>query len=209
MSYKVSTVLAVFFLATCLGSAQKIVKKTLVNPESRVFQIDASNCFEVQLGTSNTEEIVISATIDGEYQKDLLIGVEEDGSNVLISAGFQPNFVNPNDKLSAHKVVSVAMDISLPEYTQVTLFGTNANISVTGLYKHLIVSLADGNCILANVSETIEVKTQKGNIFLTAREGKIDAKSNYGDVESEAIPSGDSYYRLHSVEGDIQVKRTE
>ena len=138
-----------------------------------------------------------------------MIGVEEDGSNVLISAGFQPNFVNPNDKLSAHKVVSIAMDISLPEYTQVTLFGTNANIIVTGLYKHLNVSLADGNCRLANVSETIEVKTQKGNIFLTAREGKIDAKSNYGDVINEAIPSGDSYYRLHSVEGDIQVKRTE
>ena len=209
MVVKVSTLLAVFFLALAGGNAQKIVKKTLINPESRAFQIDALNCFEVQIGTSRTNEIVIAASIEGEYQKDLLVNVEEEGSNVMISAGFQPNFKNPNDKLSAHKVISIALAISLPENTDVAIFGTTANVIAEGLYKRMSISLSDGDCRMANIGETVQVTTQKGNIFLAAPAGQVDAQSNYGKVLGDSIPMGNSTFRLQAIEGNIHLKRTE
>jgi hypothetical protein len=38
----------------------------------------------------------VAASIDGEYLQDLMVNVAQEGSTVLVSAGFQPNFVFPN-----------------------------------------------------------------------------------------------------------------
>ncbi len=209
MGVKVNFILLMLFLIAHFGHSQKIVKKTLVNPSSKSFQIDVTNCYRVMLSTSKTDEIVISATIDGEYQKDILVTVEEDGSNVFIGTEFQPNFKGPNDKLSAHKVISISLDVSLPDFVTAHVFGTHSNVTAQGNYKKLKINLADGNCSLMKVGEEILVKTQKGTISLTVESGQVNAESNYGNVYREAIPPGNSLYDLHSVEGDIQIKRTE
>jgi len=209
MCGKATVFFAFLFLASLSVFSQKIVKKTLVNAKSKSFQIDATNCYEVKLKTSSTKEIVVGATIDGEYQKDLLVSIEEDGSNVLVNTEFQPNFSNPNDKLSAHKIISVALEISLPEYAKANVFGTHANVTVTGSYTTLQVNLSDGNCSLQQVLENTLVKTQKGTIYVTLESGFVDAKSNYGKVFRETVPVGSATFQLHSVEGDIHIKRTK
>lgn len=197
------------FLFTLFGFAQKQVKKTLINLESKSIQIDANNCYTVDLATVRGNEILVEAFIDGEYQKDLIVKIQEEGSNVLISAGFQPNFVNPNDKLSAHKIISIELRISVPEQTTVQLFGTRSYVSVRGLYRKLKVDLADGRCTLLNTGEDVAVKTQNGDIFLETHSGSINATSKYGKVKSEDLPEGDYQYTLHSVEGNIHVSKIE
>lgn len=101
----------------------------------------------------------------------------------MISADFQPLFINPNDKLSAHKVVSIALEISVPEYKNVDVFGTNTNLYAKGIYEDLNITLSDGRCNLENVSESVEVTTQKGDILLAAPSGNITAESVYGKVK--------------------------
>ncbi|WP_343488205.1 DUF4097 family beta strand repeat-containing protein [Allomuricauda sp. d1] len=185
------------------------MKKVLVNPESTSILINADKCFQVDLKTVSGNEILVNATIDGEYRKDLVVLIEEEGTNVLISADFQPNFVNPNDKLSAHKVLSISLEIVLPEYVDAHLFGTNTNVLATGHYRKLKIDLSDGTCTLENVSEKVSVKTQSGTIFLKAASGTVDAKSQYGQVLGKSIVSGDNYFDLHSIEGDIHIMNTE
>ncbi len=201
-----------FFL--CLFSliqlqGQKLIKKAFVGPETKYIQIDSKYCYQVDLDTNNINEVKVEASIEGEYSKDLVITIEEQGATVLLSAGFQPNFINPNDKLSAHKVISIKLRITLPEYKEVSVYGTNSNVQVTGDFKSLMVKLSDGRCVLENVTSNVEVTTQKGDILLTVPRGNILAKSTYGEVLKETIPEGEKLYTLNTVEGRIFLKKTK
>lgn len=198
---------ALFFLVHLHG--QKLVKKAFIGPRTESIQIDAQYCYKIDLRTAPTTEVQVSASIEGEYAKDLLVSIEEKGTTVMVSAGFQPIFINPNDKLSAHKVVSIALQISVPEYKQVSVFGTNSNVNATGKYENLYITLSDGRCTLENVSETVEVTTQKGDIWLSVPSGDILAESAYGKVDQETIPFGDNQFILKTVEGQIHLKKTK
>ncbi|MFD2586598.1 hypothetical protein ACFSQJ_06630 [Croceitalea marina] len=188
---------------------QKTIRKTIINSEKQSIQVDTKNCYLVTLATSKESELKVEASIEGEYEKDLAVKIEEDGANVLVSADFLPNFVAPNDKLSAHKVISISLKITIPSYCNVNVYGTNSKVLASGKYKYLKVSSDTGDCSMVNVVENVEVKTQKGTINITAKEGKITAESTYGKVQLAKIPTGNSSYRLVSVEGDIYVNKTD
>ncbi|UJH66069.1 hypothetical protein [Allomuricauda sp. SCSIO 65647] len=186
-----------------------MVKKTFVDPRNSYIQIDSKDCYHIDLNTASGDELYVEAIIDGEYTKDLLVNIEQEGETVMVYTDFQPNFVFPNDKLSAHKVISVKLNITVPEYHDIRLFGTSSNVAVTGKYKNLEIDLSDGYCELHNIAEHAQVKTQKGGIYLFAAEGDITAYSTYGKVSENAIPPGNVSYDLRSIQGNIYLKRTE
>ena len=196
-----------FFTQLLVG--QKVVEKTLLNPDEHYVQIDTKNCYLVELRTSKSKALRIEASMEGEYSKDLVVRLEEDGANVMISADFLPNFKLPNDKLSAHKVISIALKVTIPEHIKVNVFGTNSKVVVAGNYENLSVSLANGSCMLNNVTEDVEVKTQKGNINVITSQGRVEANSTYGSVKIAKLPEGNNTYKLVSVEGNIYVNKTE
>ncbi len=188
---------------------QKLVRKALLEPHISSIHINAHNCYQIALETHQGDEVQVLANIEGEYAPDLVVGLTERGTTIFVDAGFQPNFVNPNDKLSAHKVVSIALQIKLPEYKEVHVFGTSCNLDAHGNYRKLKVVLNDGQCSMGNIGENVEVTTQKGDIYLTVPEGNITANSDYGEILREFIPSGDNHFMLRSVEGDIHLRKTK
>lgn len=187
------------------GFCQKKVSKKTINTEKQYIHIDGSNCYTIDLQTGSGRELVVEASIEGEYSEDLALKLEEDGNNILISTDFLPSFKAPNDKLSAHKVVSISLSVSLPEYAQVQLHGTYSNVKAKGIYNALDISVADGNCFLEALTERSCVKTQTGEIRLTKTKGIVAAQTKYGKIHRGNIPSGDYNYTLYSVEGDIWV----
>ncbi len=199
----------IFLLSINFLSAQKMIKKTIINPDTSFIQINANNCFEVSLETYDADKIVVEATIEGEYKNDLLLNVTQEGTTVLVSTGFQPNFVNPNDKLSAHKVISIALHIKVPAYKKVQVNGTNSNIIAAGAFTDLDIILEDGSCTLNEVGETVSVYTQSGDIILSSSRAEIRAKTKYGKINREAIPLSDNLITLTSVTGDINVMKIE
>ncbi|MEP4947505.1 MAG: hypothetical protein ABJU26_08170, partial [Flavobacteriaceae bacterium] len=94
---RIFLVLSFFYLLNIDG--QKLVKKAFVNDRTTSFQINSQYCYQVDLLTGKTNEVRVVANIEGEYSNDLLVSMVEEGTTVLIDAGFQPNFSNPNDKL--------------------------------------------------------------------------------------------------------------
>lgn len=200
--------LVLFFVFNFIA-AQKVVKKTIVDSAISSFQIDAAYCFEMNIESVKSNVIVVEAIIDGEYKKDLVLNVNEEGATVSISAGFQPNFVNPNDKLSAHKVVSIALNIKLPEHKYVTVFGTSCNVAIEGTYKKIKVTLNDGTCSLVNVCENVDVATQSGTIYVKTKSGKVIRSSKYGRIVEDKISDGDTEYLLSTVTGDIFIEKIE
>ncbi|MEO9894299.1 DUF4097 family beta strand repeat-containing protein [Aurantibacter sp.] len=196
-------------LAVNLLSAQKIVRKTIINNEIDAIEIDAENCFRINLKTSDSDEMLVQATIDGEYKQDLILNLKEEHSNIIVSTGFSPNFRNPNDKLSAHKVISISLDISVPENHNLQLNGTSCNIFATGVFKLLKVTLNDGVCNLKEVSHNALVLTQSGDINISAFQAEINANSKYGIVEKNVIPVGTNYFDLKTITGDINFMKSE
>ena len=143
--------------------------------------------------------------MEGEYEKDLGITLEEEDSNIFISTSFLPSFNAPNDKLSTHKVVSVSMIITLPQNMQVNIHGRHSMVIASGDYNIFSVSLANGNCVLTDIRGKITVKTQKGEISVSDIQGIVEAKSDYGEVISGAVRSGKPYFNLYAVQGNIFV----
>lgn len=188
---------------------QKIVQKRVLNPKIKSIYVDAYQCYFIELKTSSAQELQVAAFFEGEYQNELAVTLREEGNSLLIGTEFQPNFLLPSDKLSAHKVISVAMAITLPENMAVAVFGSSAKVEASGVYRQLAATLSDGDCTLNAVAERIIAKTQTGTITVTASTGEVQAQSTYGHVRAQQIPTGDSLYKLTSVTGNIVVKRTE
>ncbi|MFN3138511.1 MAG: hypothetical protein ACE37L_12545 [Allomuricauda sp.] len=186
-----------------------MVRKAFIGPRTETIQIDAQYCYRIDLKTTDSDEVQVYASMEGEYAKDLLISIEQSGTTAMISADFQPLFTNPNDKLSAHKVVSIALEVTVPAYKSVDVFGTNTNLYASGVYRELNVALSDGRCTLENISESVQVTTQKGDIVLSTASGNIVAESVYGNLSKESIPSGDNQFVLKTIEGDIILKKTK
>jgi len=193
------------FIFLQFGTSQKLVEKTLLHPKTKYIQIDGSKCFQLVLKTHKSDLLKAEAFIEGEYSKDLVIKLEEDGENIGISPDFLPSFKNPNDKLSAHKVISITLFVTLPEYVTAAVHGTYTYVTAEGKYKNLSVTLSEGNCILNTILEKATIKTQTGEIVVTNAKGTVIAESVYGEIKKGPIPSGDEIYILETVEGAIIV----
>ncbi len=198
-----------FFLLANFLYTQKTVKKSLINPEITAIIVDVTNSFALSVNTAPGDEVIVEAVIDGEYSNDLLIHLIESGNTLLVNTEFQPHFKKPNDKLSAHKVISIALKVLLPERKRVTVFGTGCNVSAKGRYAILKISLNDGRCHLENVTGKAKVATQSGKISILAASAEIKAASKYGSVGRNQIPFGDTFYDVSSVSGDILFDKIE
>ena len=191
------------------GFAQKRVEKKIVDASISTIAIAAESCFQVILSTGPSEEITVEAQMDGEYSADIEVTLVESGNTLQVSAGFSPEFRNPNDKLSAHKVVSISLNILVPEYKSISLFGKNTRVIADGNYRKLAITLADGSCELRNVGEVVQVKTYSGPIVIYEKAAEIVAASKYGKVSNNPIPFGLHKYELHTVMGKIKLHKTE
>lgn len=187
--------------------AQKKLHKMILVDDINLIQINTANCFKVELNTRQAKEINVEAEIEGEYIKDLDLEVKTIGSTILIEAGFVPSFENPNDKLSAHKVVSILLRLTIPTFKNVELYGTNSRVMVNGEFKKLKISLSDGICELNDIQGEAFVNTQSGTIKVLANAAVIKANSRYGNVEFNPISPGISNYELQTVTGNIELSK--
>lgn len=147
--------------------------------------------------------------MEGEYAEAFSMNISEEGNTLWIGPQLSPEFQFPNDKLSAHKVVSLSLRVKIPAYRNLQVFGTSCNITLSGAFNEVDVVLNDGNCTLNQVAQQVNVNTQSGDILLNSFQGVVRAKSHYGQVKQEDFPKGDEHYVLETVSGDITLHRTK
>jgi hypothetical protein len=197
------------FLFSIGLSAQKKMYENILADHISLIQVDATNCFVVEVQTGESNEISIVAEMEGEYSQDLDLEVSTNGSTLFVETGFTPNFENPNDKLSAHKVISISLKLRIPSYKNLEIYGTNARVDLGGEYNKLHVSLSDGTCVLNNIEAVAEIKSQSGNIKVFSAGAAIRATSKYGEVSANLIPKGNSTFILETITGNIDLIKTE
>lgn len=208
MDLKVHVLLLLLLLSVGV-KAQKQLQKMVLADAINLIQVNAANCFEVNVNTQYGNQISVEAKIEGEYTKDLDLELSTSGATIFVEANFTPNFERPNDKLSAHKVVSILLNITVPFSKNIQIYGTNARVKVQGKYNDVAIILSDGTCELTNVFGNVNVKTQSGNIVVRSKSAEVEAESHYGEVEFNPIPNGTSKYKLQTVTGNIELSKTE
>ena len=195
------------FLFICLGlQAQKSIRKSIHNPRTSWVHVDTEHCFELELGNSDAEEVIVYANIDGEYSDDLLIEMEEEGTTLMIRPDFRPDFKHPNDKLSAHKVISIHLTVLVPAYTNVKVYGHHTRVLANGIYSASEFTLDDGKCSMKIEAETLEATTHSGDIYFESRGARVEATSRYGRVQGGPIPIGNGIVSLQTTSGNIYLK---
>lgn len=174
-----------------------------------LIQIDTDNCYQAEISSYEGEQLIVEASMEGEYAEAFSMNISEEGNTVWIGPQLSPEFEFPNDKLSAHKVVSLSLRVKIPAYRNLQVFGTSCNVTLSGAFNEVDVVLNDGNCTLNQVAQQVNVNTQSGNILLNSFQGVVRAKSHYGRVKREDFPEGDEQYDLETVSGDITLHRTK
>ncbi len=119
---------------------QKSVEKSVDVTSVSKIVLDASNLFGVSLSTIKGSQVFLDTQMEGEYQEKYINSVKKEGTTLYIGVERAPAFHDINDKLSAHKVVSVHLDIAVPEFKEVVVYGDYTSISARGKYKLLELS---------------------------------------------------------------------
>ncbi len=192
-------------LAATGARGQVSISKTLLDPEVHAIVIDGQQCFDIRLETAPTREVTVEARMEGEYETDVLVRTERMGNTLFIGTGPAPGFHFPNDKLGAHKVVSVKLRVIMPEHQMVSVHAGQCQVRTSGIYRELTVRINDGGCRLEHRAERTDVRTLTAAITARVEDGSIEASSRYGEVHIDPVPAGTPQVLLQTTRGDIRV----
>lgn len=199
-----------FLLISSVCFSQRAVEKIYTSEGITLIDIDAEHVFQVKLSTHSAKNVEVKTIFNGEYQNEFVNTTKEDGTTLFIGVAQQPLFTNPNDKLSAHKVVSVALEIIVPAYKDVRVLGVYTEISAEGNYTNLETSTASGMLFFNSINaDLVKGKTQSGDILIENSAGNFQAISKYGTVEEGKQVFGNTKFELNSVSGDIYINNIE
>jgi len=187
--------------------AQSVIEKKMEVSHIERFHFKVDEVFSVHILTnSNSNYLKIKSFSEGEYAQHIGFHFTEENKQMNIQAVFPKNLSSGYDKLSAHKVFSVSLEIEIPEGKTVIFQSDLASVYANGKYKFFESELTSGRCELKKFTGKAIIRTFKGDIEVQTRERNVEAVSNHGEVHL------DNYFRkgdkisLKSIDGDIYVK---
>tara|TARA_R110002051_G_scaffold4229_5_gene22686 strand:+ start:4324 stop:4926 length:603 start_codon:yes stop_codon:yes gene_type:complete len=184
---------------------QKMLEQSFHDENIKALYINSDEVFEIHLSTSQNDHITVGTRIDGETFESSILKTRIDNNTLKIETGRTPDFEPFNDKLSAHKVLSIVLFISLPEGLDLDIFSTLASVDAQGRFGRVQINLGRGGCRLVDFRfrESATINTLSGAIHVEVDSAEVYAQSRKGNV---VIPAGFSEgypLVLKSIHGDI------
>ena len=199
------------FLISFSGLAQKSTSEIIAAEDIQKIYFSGDEIFRITVSTSPSEEILISTTSDGEYYNDIALSSEVKGNTLFLKSKFPEILQSGYDKLSAHKVFAVEVEIQVPEGLEVQISSNIASVFLSGNYQAVLVQLKSGSVNLSDFGGDAVINTYDGNIDIgtAVKNSKIEAVSRHGKVDIPASASGENNMVLRSIHGDISVHKTK
>ncbi|WP_046743268.1 hypothetical protein [Kordia zhangzhouensis] len=159
-----------FFLVHALGVAQKVTQQTIGTHGIQEIHINTDKVFQLNVYSTNNKTITIETKMEGEYYHDVNVVTATKNKQLHIECAFAEGFELPNDKLSAHKVFSITMNIFIPKQLDVQIHGDETQVYVEGNFHKFWAALISGNYIIKNFFAEAKIQTKKGNIHYIKRQ---------------------------------------
>ena len=186
--------------------AQKRIENIYDAQNINSIYINSDAIFKISIRAQKGKEISVYTIIEGEtYESSLLHAVVAD-QRLEISTGRTPDFVPFNDKLSAHKVLSIELEITIPQGLDIDIHSTLAEVTLTGKVRDIQVNLGRGG-FLGNELRFREsvINTLYGNVILNSKQANVTASSRNGKLTIQPSLNEGPMCTIESIYGDIEV----
>ena len=199
-----------FLILTCSFSfcQKRTIDVIAVAPSLKYLVLDFDAVFNIKLSTSTDNEIIINSISEGEYANHFILTKKLENNSYYISGDIGFTFPDNQDKLSAHKVHAISLDIVIPKYLQTEITSDIANFSIQGDFKSLSTNSQSGNCYLSKVTGQFVIKTINGNINLITNYAKVDSSSKTGVINQDELIYGNSNFVLKTSKGNINIVKS-
>lgn len=186
--------------------AQKKVEQTFDIEGLKAIVIDSDLIFKITMHTQPVTFIQLNTVVDGETYASTLVNTKVVDDRLEIRTGRTPDFTPFNDKLSAHKVLSIELEMIIPENMNVDIRSTLAEVNLDGLYRKLQIDLGRGGLIGRGVRfrESV-INTMSGNITLALTEANVTALSRNGSRNVATVFNEGPPCIIQTIHGDIDV----
>ena len=187
--------------------AQSKWEKKIDAPEVHSLSIELGFIQNLMVSTGNSDQYIIKTTSEGEYRDQVMLVSKEVDHWLEIYPQWAPSFTAPNDKLSAHKVRALNLELIVPKGKTLEIRGEQAVVSVLGEYKEVVLRLGSGRVNLEYSSEESDIRTDSADVFLTVPYGDIQASSSEGKVIGSIPLNTRFHYKLASEKGSIYLNK--
>ncbi|MBT8296641.1 MAG: hypothetical protein KJO51_09510 [Gramella sp.] len=201
-------ILFIAIVLFCLpGLAQKDTHEIIDAPGIENINIDTDEVYLIRIISTNTEKIKIKTHSEGEYFNQIMVNTLVRGNQLNILTEYPQRLAGGYDKLSAHKVFSLEIELEIPEGMNVTVRSNIASVESQGKFRSIIAELKQGYCSLLDFSGSAVINTFSGNILVESSSGRVEARSRNGDVKIPEFLPGRNPLKLTSIDGNIIVRK--
>lgn len=191
------------------AQAQKISTKAFSSKGITTLIIDGNSVFKITVETAKAKTISIHSTVEGENNEHVVLLTEIESNKLYVSSTFHPLFVGNNDKLSAHKLISIELKIVIPEGLKLLISSDIAQVFLSGNYKYVDAELLNGSFNAEHFYGNLLVNTIHGDIQIQTNKAKVNVATKHGTINKDVITLGKNEISLNSINGDITVIKTE
>ena len=186
--------------------AQKRGEQTYDIQDITAIHIESDIIFKITITAQSTQEIQLNTMVDGETYASTIVHSKVIDDRLEIYTGRTPDFTPFNDKLSAHKVLSIELEISVPEGIDININSTLAEVHLEGSYGTLQINLGRGGLIGREIRfrESI-INTISGHVTLSLDKANVSASSRNGLKKIDHIFNQGPQCTIESIHGDIEV----
>jgi len=205
---KITFILFFLFLGNVFS--QKVIKREFNTSGISIIEITSDVIYHITIRSEKTNSIKIKAQIEGENYENVVLSILKKHNSLQINTPFTPFFEVKNDKLAAHKLISIELELIVPDTLEIKIKSAIASLTTSGSFKEISANLEGGNCQLNNFKGNATLKTKQGFITVYANKEVVGrAVSKKGTVVNELSTkrSNNSKYRIEaqSFKGNISV----
>lgn len=199
----------VLLIYTLQSQAQNITQKTFYKEGLSTININGESIFKITVEAKPVHEITVHSRVEGENNENIVLVTEIKNNKLYIAAKQQPVFKDANDKLSAHKVISIEINLIIPENLNILVNSFNSDFIVKGRFDNVVVNSETGNCIFKAFQGKARIYTREGNVAIQTNHANIIASSKKGFIKKERIDSGSNEILIKTINGNVTLTRSQ
>lgn len=189
--------------------AQKQIMKQFDGSQLSTVSISGNTMFKISISTKKENNINLILQVRGENNEQVVLQTHIKRDTLFVESAYQPLFIKPDDKLSAHKKISIELTIFVPEQFNIGITSDIASVYATGNYNYFMTELLNGHFTATGFSGVLLVNTIHGNISLETDAAQLKLQTKNGIIQQEKISIGKNSISLHSINGNISVTKTQ
>ncbi|APG60898.1 hypothetical protein LPB144_10975 [Christiangramia salexigens] len=196
-----------FLIFPFLLGAQRITQENIEAKGIKAIEINTDEVYQISITAAKVKNIILKTHSEGEYYNDIIIRSAVREKRLILTSEYPDILTGGFDKLSAHKVFSVEIELIIPEDLEVFITSNIASVIAKGGYKYFYADLQQGYCHLLTFNGNATINTYKGDIIVETQTGLIEANTRNGELLKPSFLPGRNPLRLNSLDGDIIVRK--